>query len=289
MNFTSKINKIVLLSTILVSSSMFVLAQETPKSDEPDNRPVKSPFEVSTLVDQQTVVSPMAKGFEFNLAHRFFQVSSDPRKLFGIISGSNNVRLGLNYGITDRIMVGIGASYDGLQDANFKIAILRQTRSGSMPLSLSYYGNILIDTHDKSTFDQYVTYKDIYRLSYFNEFIIARKFNNAISLQVAPNMTLYNAVDSAYDNINFGISVNGRAKVYNNIALIAVYDQQLTKPKNISAQPVGAAGIEIGTSTHSFQIYLTNSAAIHNQRDYVFNTNKLFSKPIIGFNLTVRF
>jgi len=290
MNQNIKIFRAITFSSIFIFSSIIVKVQgQTPDASEPDNRPVKNPFDASSLVDQQTVVSPLAGGFEFNLEHRFLEVSNDPRQLFGILSGSSNVRLGVNYGITDRIMIGVGASYDGYQDALLKIAILRQTRSGSMPVSLSYYGNILLDSRDQSVFDEYVKYPDVYRLSYFNELIIARKFNKTFSLEVAPNVSYYNAVDSAYNNLTFGLSFNGRAKVYKNIAVIAVYDQQLTKPKTINIQPIGAAGLEIGTSTHSFQIYVTNSSLIHNQTDYVFNTNKVFSKPILGFNLTVRF
>ena len=65
--------------------------------------------------------------------------------LFGIY-GSANTRIGLNYGITDRLMIGAGTTKDyKLQDIQWKYLILQQTEDNSMPVSLSYYGNIVVD------------------------------------------------------------------------------------------------------------------------------------------------
>jgi hypothetical protein len=38
-----------------------------------------------------------------------------------------------------------------LQDLEWKYAILQQTRSNSMPVSLSYYGNMVIEATEKKT------------------------------------------------------------------------------------------------------------------------------------------
>ena len=55
-------------------------------------------------------------------------------------------------------------------------------------------------------------------------------------------------------------------------------------------QPGAALGIEIGTSTHAFQVFASNYQDILAQRNYGMNTNQFDSKGIlIGFNVTVRF
>jgi hypothetical protein len=55
----------------------------------------------------------------------------------------------------------------------------------------------------------------------------------------------------------------------------------MPKPK-----PNLAFGWEIGTGTHTFQLFVTKYNQIINQRNLVFNTN---GKYLVGFNVTVRF
>ena len=88
-------------------------------------------------------------------------------------------------------MIGAGTTKDyKLQDLQWKYAILQQTRSGSMPVSVSYYGNMVIDARSKDNFGPEASYRDIHRLSYFTQLIIARKFNLKYSFQVAPGFHL---------------------------------------------------------------------------------------------------
>ena len=116
--------------------------------------------------------------------------------IFGIYGGANT-RLGLDYGITDRIMVGIGTTQNyQLQDMEWKYAILQQTRSNSMPMSLSYYGNMVIDARSEENFGPEESYKFIHRLSYFTEIIVSRKFSEVFSFQVAPEFAYYNGCGS---------------------------------------------------------------------------------------------
>jgi hypothetical protein len=51
-----------------------------------------------------------------------------------------------------------------------------------------------------------------------------------------------------------------------------------------------AAGVEIGTSTHSFRVFVTNYNSIMLNRSIAFNQNNFFDGDIMfGFNITVRF
>jgi hypothetical protein len=264
------------------------LSAQTDSAQKADNRPVKSPFTTNILIDNQTVVSPIKGSFNLIINHRFGSMENGISDLFGIYGGANT-RLGLEYGITDRIMVGIGTTQNyKLQDLEWKYAILQQTRSNSMPISLSYYGNVVIEATDEENFGPEESYKFIHRLSYFTQIIVSRKFSDAISLQVAPEMSFYNAVQDSLSNVIFGVHVGGRAKIWDNKSIIVEYDQPFNghEDDDFGPKPNIGLGFEVGTATHAFQIFVSRYQDIVYQRNLAYNTNTKFH---IGFNITVRF
>jgi len=279
-----------LLTTFLAPLS----AQEAAKAED-KSAPVRFTFETGILIDNQTVATPYKGGLELQIHHRFSLIENY-HNLFGIY-GAANTRLGLNYGITDRIMLGIGTTKDyKLQDIQWKYLLLRQKEDNSMPVSLSYYGNLVLDLQRKEVFGPVASYKDLHRLSFFNQLILARKFNDVFSLQVAPSVIYFNAVpqytnELRYKNLNFGISAGAKATVVGSQSIIIEYDQLLTK-QDLEEQPKPnlSLGWEIGTATHAFQVFVANYSQIIYQRNLLFNTND-FTKGdyLVGFNITVRF
>jgi hypothetical protein len=283
-----------LLLLLLPAFIISLQAQEVAAPEE-GSKPVRFTFETGTLIDNQTVATPYKGGLELQIHHRFSLIENY-HNLFGIY-GAANTRLGLNYGITDRLMVGAGTTKDyKLQDLQWKYLILRQTEDNSMPVSLSYYGNIVIDLQRKEAFGPVERYRDIHRLSYFNQLIVARKFNDIFSLQIAPSVIYFNAVpqytnELKYKNLNFGLSAGAKATVLGSQSIIIEYDQLLTK-QDIEDQPKPniTLGWEIGTATHAFQVFVANYSQIINQRNLVFNTNNFGDGEfLVGFNITVRF
>lgn len=280
------------LSLSLFLSSLY--AQEATQTQE-KSKPVRFVFGTSILIDNQTVATPYKGGLELEIQHRFSLIENY-HNLFGIY-GSANTRLGLNYGITDRLMVGIGTTKDyKLQDLEWKYLILQQNEDNTMPVSLSYYGNMVADLRTSDQFGPPTSYKKIHRLSYFTQLILARKFGEKVSLQVAPSLTYFNSVpqfsdSTGYKNLNLGLSAGARVNVFGAHSLLLEYDQLLTK-QNIDEQPKPnlSLGWEISTATHTFQIFAANYNQIINQRNLLFNTND-FTKGdyLIGFNITVRF
>ena len=260
------------------------------------SKAVRFTFGTTTLIDNNTTETLYKGSIELQIHHRFSLIENY-HNLFGIY-GSANTRIGLSYGITDRIMIGIGTTKDyQLQDIQWKYAILRQTEDNKIPVSLSYYGNMVIDARSKDNFGPEAAFRTIHRLSYFTQLIVARKINDMFSVQVAPSLTYFNSVPqnidstSGYKNLNFGISAGARANLFGSHSVIIEYDQLLTR-QDIAVQPKPnlSLGWEIGTATHSFQIFVANYNQIINQRNLVFNTNDWEkSQWLIGFNIHVRF
>jgi hypothetical protein len=287
---------LLLLSIILTP----VFSQEETQVEK-SSKPVRFTFGTSILIDNQTIATPYKGGIELEIHHRFSLIENY-HDIFGIF-GSANTRIGLNYGITDRIMIGLGTTKDyKLQDLQWKYLILQQTEDFSMPVSLSYYGNFVADLRKDEAFGDTLTYKAIHRLSYFTQLIAACKINDMFSVQVAPSLAYFNSVPQyipssdttvykGYKNLNLGISVGARANVFGNHSIIFEYDQLLTKQDiDVQPKPNLALGWEIGTATHTFQLFVANYSQIINQRNLVFNTND-FTKGdyLVGFNVTVRF
>lgn len=286
--------KFLILLTLSLSVTSLFAQGDTLK--QVTSKPVRFTFGTTTLIENNTTETLYKGGLELEISHRFSLIQNY-HNLFGIY-GSANTRIGLNYGITDRLMIGVGTTKDyQLQDIQWKYLILRQTEDNKMPVSLSYFGNFVIDLRSEDAFGPAASFRQIHRLSYFTQLIIARKINNMFSVQVAPSLTYFNSVQenadstSGYKNLNLGISAGARANLFGSHSLILEYDQLLTK-QNIAVQPKPnlSLGWEIGTATHSFQIFVTNYNQIINQRNLVFNTND-FAKGdyLVGFNIHVRF
>ena len=284
-----KIFIILTLSLILAP----VFAQEETAGSEP----VTGTFSTASLIDNQTIASPYKGGLELQIQHRFSLIENI-ENLYGIY-GAANTRIGLNYGITDRLMIGAGTTKDyKLQDLQWKFAILQQKADNSMPISLSYYGNLVIDARADENFGPEASYKFIHRLSYFTQIIVARKFSEKFSMQVAPSAIYFNSVpeysdSTGYSNFNLGLSVGGRYNVVGNHSLMFEYDQLLTKQDlsdNDHPKPNLSLGWEIGTPTHAFQLFVTNYSNIINQYNLLYNPNDFTDwEYLVGFNITVRF
>ena len=285
----------VLLSRILLLVSLLLPTIQSFSQDTGDDTgkfPVRSTFETTTLIDNPTIMGPVAKQLQLNILHRFGLINDKGiSDIYGIYAPSN-IRMGLNYGITDRIMIGVGISSEKkLEDLNWKVALVQQNRSNTVPLSISYYGNVVIDARSKEDIGL-SRFRELHRFSYLNQVIIARKFSEAISLQIAPTFIYYNAVDTLHKNVNFGVSVGGRVKISDSKAIIFEYSQPLSKAKyaDFNAKPNLGLGLEIGTATHAFQIFATTGRGIIPQDNLVYNLNDFTKGDLsFGFNITVRF
>jgi len=272
---------------IFLGISFLTFGQDS-EVENSDKKPVRDPWSSIILIDNQTTYTLPAKTFHFIIQHRFGHFNNGLSDLYGIY-GASNIRLSLHYSITNKIAAGFGTvKFDKLQDFELKWNLLEQNRDNSIPLSVAYYGNMTIDARDKFVFG--ADYKFIHRLSYFNQIIVGRKFNKLLSLQVAPAYIHYNIVDSLMNNDMIAISLGGRVKLLNNLAITFETNQQINPPTAKKPQASFALGVEIETSTHTFQIFTSGFNKLVPQKNFVFNQNK-FSEGdlLLGFNILIKF
>jgi len=289
-----KIYKILLLAALALPLSVF--SQEQVNDTIVKEKPERPAFESSFLFDNPTNVLFSKNTLEIQMSHRFGELNDDKNDLAGFY-GSANIRIGLTYAIHDRLTVGFGTTKNkNYQDFNWKAALLRQTRSDKIPVSVSYYGNFAIDARSKNQ-GLFVETSD--RYSFFNQLIIARRFNPKLSLQVAPSVSHYNTVATTMRNDMVAIALGGRYKISSQTSVIADYSQPLTKMKLDNPYPGISLGFEFGTSAHTFQLFATNYWGILPQDNYMFNKKatglegtfgfgkqKKSGQYLIGFNIT---
>lgn len=294
----NSILKISILSFIFILSFTFVQAQEEDKAEvkkeevKKKDKPVRKIFEASTLIENATMISPSQGALELIIQHRFGGVNNGFSDLFGIYAASN-IRMGLQYGITDDLMISIGTEKNNkLNDLTAKYNILTQTRKNTIPVSLTVVANISMSGLAEEFYG--LDYKFMDRMSYFGQIIITRKFTDEFTFQLAPSYSHFNAVDETYQNNKIGLMAGGRYKLTKKFAVITEYHQPINvnpiRDTQLKIEPGVALGFEVATSTHAFQLFASTYEGILPQHNYIKNTNQINADGIaIGFNITVKF
>ncbi len=269
---------------------LFLLGTNTvfAQDEKQDRVPVRAPFESAVLLDNQSIIVPDAGTLEFDMIHRFGTFENGMSDLYGIYAPGSNVRMAFVYSIIDNLALGIGfTKLNKFTDLSLKYSILKQTRDWSIPVSVTYFGNVAIDGRDRELFTASENV-NIHRLSYFHQVLVGTRFNKKLSIQLAPSVSYFNKVDLGMTNYVIGISAGGRYKVGSSTSIIFDYNQQLNDHDGvIDLKPSVGVGFEISTSTHAFQVFASTFSGILPQQNMLFNENELDETGIlIGFNIT---
>ncbi len=101
---------------------------------------VTATFKGVHIVNMQTVEAPAKGALNFIIMHRFGKLNDGAYNFFGLDNAT--IRLGLDYGISNRFSVGIGrSSFLKTFDAYGKYKLLRQTDgSNAMPCNCKSLG-----------------------------------------------------------------------------------------------------------------------------------------------------
>lgn len=298
--------KYIIILLVLFIAPFFGIAQDVEEVQQDTivkkvEKLERAAFESSVVIDNPTNVVNAKNALEVQMEHRFGIIESWD-DAYGIW-GAANIRFGGTYGVHERVTLGLGVQkYRRYADLNAKVAILRQTRSGKMPLSLTYYGNFAYDGRKQAATNNPPLnyYED--RYSFFNQLIVARRFTPEFSAQGTLSVSHYNAVFVEMKNDMVAFSLGARYKISPNTAIIVDYSQPLTKMDNfygtadaegeiqydnVNPKPGLSIGFEFGTSGHAFQLFVSNYWGILPQENYMWNQNDFFDGDILlGFNIT---
>jgi hypothetical protein len=283
-----------LLCTCFIGFSAVAQEEETTPAVTTDNRPVRAAWESGILINHQTSLIAPAKTLEMLIQHRFGTVANGKDDVWGIMAPGANIRLGFNYSLFDNIMAGYGLNGQGgrlVHDFQAKYTPLVQTRSNSIPVFVTLYGNMAIDGRADEAFG--LNYEFGNRLSYFSELIVGRKVNDQFSMQVSANFSHYNstALNLDHDRIGVGMAAKYKFSPQSSLQIewgLPLMIQEISEQYEVpSAKYHFSIGYEASTSTHAFQIFISNTIGMVPQEIYM-NNQSLFDKNGIrfGFNIT---
>jgi opacity protein-like surface antigen len=246
-------------------------------------------FKATHIVNMQTVESPAAGSLNFLIQHRFGQLNSGSYNFFGLDNAT--LRLGLDYGITDRLDIGAGrSSLNKTFDGYVKYKLLRQSDgTDRMPVTVSGFASISYYT---LKFQEKPYLDDVYRLAYVGQLLIARKFSRIFSAQLSPTYLHYNLVPTVADkNDEFALGAGGRLKITKRMSINVEYNYLL--PDQMVSTKVHnsfSVGWDIETGGHVFQLVFTNSQGII-ESQYIGQTTGSWGNGDIyfGFNISRNF
>lgn len=277
----------------LFSMIMFLTSAAMPQDDlmnmlgedTPDTSYADAIFKTTRVIQGHSVKSPSYGVLQFVVSHHFGRINQGLYNLFGLDQAT--IRLDLHYGITDRLAVGIGrSSYQKTLDGYVKYKLLRQSSGArKMPVTASYLAATDINTLRWQEPERDNLFSS--RVSYVHQLLVARKFNNELSLQLTPTLVHKNLVEASDDNNDiFATGLGGRYKITKNLSINAEYFHVFGERNKPQYENALAIGVDLETGGHVFQLHLTNSQPMF-ERGFITETRGKWSNGDIyfGFNI----
>jgi hypothetical protein len=258
------------------------------KNASPEINYATATFKSTRIMNGHSIERMPPGQLDFRISHRFGKINSGAYEFFGLDQSS--VHFSFEYGIFKWLMAGIGrGTYEKTFDGFTKFTILRQSSGAKvMPFSVSALSSVALTSvkwPDPARTNYFSS-----RLSYVQQVLIARKINQALSLQLTPTFVHRNLVATELDpNDLFALGAGGRIKLTKRISFNAEYYYLLNPGSYMSLQvhdPL-SLGFDIETGGHVFQLIFTNSLAMI-EKGFIGETTGNWGKGDIhfGFNIS---
>lgn len=300
-----------LLSALLLLSFSGFAQQDLEKelaNSSAVHEKVSATFKSTKLINGHTNETIYKNELDFKVDHRFGDIAGSGggvRKFFGL-DNSTDVRIGLEYGISDRLSIGLARAKGAtdvqqLYEGSIKYRLLEQTTDDYVPVAITLFGSNTIAavqrSEDLASATAYHNLRD--RMNYVSQIIIARKFNSDFSIVVTPSYVHRNFTAFRDQNNLFAIGAGARAKLTKRMALVIDYfvpfrnkdDKEYLEQTSGTKfyNPLGV-GLEMETGGHVFNLNFTNATAIQ-EMQFIPQTTSSWLKGQYrwGFSISRRF
>lgn len=218
-------------------------------------------FKTNRVINLHSLESTARGVLDIKISHRFGMLNGGLYELFGLDAAS--IRIGGDYGITDRITIGAGrSSYEKTYDGFIKYKVLRQSKGKrNMPITAALLATTAIQTLKWQDPDRENYFSS--RLYYTFQAIIGRKFSDNLSLQISPTLVHRNLVKTTEEkNDVYAIGAAGRVKISKRVAINAEYVYVLPDQILSDYQNMLSIGFDIETGGHVFQLQFSNATSM---------------------------
>lgn len=243
-------------------------------------------FKASRIINGHSVETVGKNNLDFMISHRFDRLNRGFDDFFGLDAATN--RLGLEYGINDRLMLGLGrSSFQKMYDLFAKYKLIRQSAgAANTPLSVTLftgYGLRTIKTTPALSGSE--------RSSYTAQILLARKFSEEFSLQLSPTLIHRNNPDILTDTRTvFATGIGGRMKLTKRTSLNGEYNYVFPNQIDDTYTNNLSFSFDLETGGHVFQLLFTNSFGMTERQFITETTGKWGNGDIhFGFNISRTF
>ncbi len=240
-------------------------------SDVTVDKTVTSVFKSLKIVNFESTKLAAKKDLYLIVSHRFGTVKNGIDDFFGLDQSLTQIKF--IYGFTDWLNIGAARSSNQKKyGLHAKYRIQPQIEDG-FPVTIVGYNLITANTSLKDDVYPNIEFSD--RLTYTSQVLISRKFNENLSLLLAPTYIHENLATRSYvqqedgttiayddDNDLFAIGVGGRYKISKRVSINMDYGLLLNRNCNSVYNNALSIGVDIETGGHVFQMHFTNAQAM---------------------------
>ena len=307
MTKSSLIGLLMLVSGASVAQDDLLSLIDDKKDEGP--KKVYATFKTVRIGNVQTIETVKKKHLDFRIAHRFGNLYNSDLKnpinetfqSFIGFDNVNDVRMSLDYGLTDNITLGIGRSkMNKLVDGTIKWKILQQNSDFSMPISLAFFSSVGYSHAPMATIYNGIVRdfktNEAHRFNYFTQLIIACKATDWLSVELLPGYMYRNFIkeninpnNKAYDENGYAtIGIGGRVKLTKRLSFIGDYVANLSKfyQNNPNAFNPLSLGFEIETGGHVFSLFCTNASGLV-ENNFIPYTTDTWTKGQVKFGFCI--
>lgn len=276
---------------LLVLITFLAKTQEVDLFNEKEEKTkdiVTAVFKSSRVINGQSIENVGNGVLDLKILHRFGNISQGAYNLFGLDQAS--MRIGLDYGVNNRLMIGVGRStFEKQFDGFFKYKLIQQqTGLKDIPVSISLASALIYKSLKDDPAAEYISYVSD-KFSFAHQLIIARKFNDYFSLQLTPTLVHYNLVaNSTLPNDFKSLGISFRQRISKRLNFTTEYFYRIDKLAGYN-DPL-TLGLDIETGGHVFQLHVTNSTGM-TERTFINETSGSWADGNLrfGFNITRAF
>lgn len=264
--------------------------------------PIFKTFQSTRIINAHSNEVLGKRMLDFRISHRFGDIGGNNgghHSLWGL-DQARDIRLGFEYGITDKLMLSIGRSKGAgsiteIFDGFIKYNLLNQMGSKQPPLSITVVGTTTYsgmaasnDIRSASNFGG-----PVHRLAYNSQLVMARKFSDRLALSAIANYTYRNFVAADDQNGMASFGGGGILRVTKLTSLTCEYFYILRNSGLVGSvtyyNPL-AFGIEVNTGGHLFQVHVSNSGGIGENQFLPYTTSSWLNGEFrVGFTISRKF
>ncbi|HPQ09094.1 MAG TPA: DUF5777 family beta-barrel protein [Bacteroidia bacterium] len=275
---------------------------------KPEKQYVFATWKAYRLGNVQTTETVKKNHLEYRILHRFGNIADNNKTLnqiahtaFGIDNPSD-IRMSLEYGITNDITIGLGRSRaNELVDLSGKWRILKQTTDFKSPVSIAIFESVGYTTMTPDRMYSEVTIKNFstneaHRFNYVTQVIIGSKVSRWLSVEILPTWFHRNFIVQKFNpnngidnkNDNFILGAAARIKLSNRVTFFADYFYNFDKffQNNPDYGMPLSIGFEVETGGHVFTLFFANNPAIVENNFFIGSVDK-WSKSQIKFSFCI--